>query len=86
MPDPVVVESLDLPVIPAADRVVPPVSGTLCPTSKETTVGGDILEGAGLPSESSGGKAKESEVQAFLFSQGFLPPCSRKVGGEDTPS
>ena len=68
MPDPVVVESLDLPVIPAADRVVPPVSGRLCPTSKETTVGGDILEGARLLSASSGGKAKESEVQAFLFS------------------
>ena len=52
VPAPEVVEGLDLPVIPAADSVIPPVSGALGPTSSEAAAGGDTpkdkSEGAGL--------------------------------------
>ena len=61
---PEVVESLDLPVIPAADSVVPPVSGVLGPTSSEAAAGGDT----------------PAEVQPFLFSQGFPPVPAKLAG------
>ena len=80
-------EGLDLPVIPVADSVIPPVSGALGPTSRETAAGGDTSkdksEGAGLTAGPVGGKAKEAEVQPFLFSQGF-PPTPGTVAAADS--
>ena len=84
VPVPEVVEGLDLPVIPAANSVVPPVSGALGPTSSEAAAGGDTpkdkSEGAGLAAGLVGGKTKEAEVQPFLFSQGFPPVPAKLVG------
>ena len=77
-------EGLDLPVIPAANSVVPPVPGVLGPTSSEAAAGGDTpkdkSEGAGLAAGLVGGKTKEAEVQPFLFSQGFPPVPAKLVG------
>ena len=88
VPAPEVVEGLDLPVIPAADSVIPPVSGALGPTSSEAAAGRDTpkdkSEGAGLTAGPVGGEDERGGGPALSVQSG-LPPGPRKVGGEDPP-